>query len=90
MRDDEQFEGRLAAALKTRPIIDQAKGILVGLRCESPDAAFAELKQVAERNGVKVNVLAAALVELAAGRQIADAALAGVVRREWGDWLPAC
>jgi hypothetical protein len=90
MRDDEAFERRLAAALKTRPVIDQAKGILIGVHCETPEAAFAELKYVSEESCVKVAELAAALVDMAAGRDIEDQRLAEVVRKEWGDRLPGC
>jgi len=90
MRDDAAFERRLAAAMKTRPVIDQAKGILIGVRCETPEAAFAELKYASEQNCVKVSELAAALVEMAAGREITDARLAEVVLAEWGDRLPRC
>jgi AmiR/NasT family two-component response regulator len=91
MREDEkQFEGRVAAALKTRPIIDQAKGVLVGARCESPDAAFAELKYVAEQNGFKVSAVAAALVDFAAGRDVPDPRLADVINKEWGKRLSHC
>ena len=90
MRDDAAFERRLAAAMKTRPVIDQAKGILIGVHCETPEAAFAELKYVSEQSCVKVSELAAALVEMAAGREIDDARLAKVVRAEWGNRLPQC
>lgn len=88
--DAEVFEMRLAAAQKTRPAIDLAKGVLVGTRCESPEAAFAELKYISESNHVKVADLAAALVDFAAGRDVEDRALAEVVRREWGDSLSKC
>lgn len=90
MRQDEAFEHRLAAALKTRPVIDQAKGVLVCMRCETPDAAFAELKHVSENNKLKVNTLAAALVDIAAGRHVQDAMLTRIIEKEWGDLLPRC
>ena len=90
MRQDAQFERRLQAALKTRPIIDLAKGVLVGTQCESPEAAFAELKYVSEQNGLKLSKLAEALVEFAAGREVDDPALADLVRREWGDRIAQC
>jgi AmiR/NasT family two-component response regulator len=88
--DADVFETRLAAAQKTRPAIDQAKGVLVGTRCESPEAAFAELKYVSESNHFKVVTVAAALVDFAAGREVDDPALAEVIRREWGQSLSKC
>jgi AmiR/NasT family two-component response regulator len=91
MRQDEaQFERRLQAALRTRPIIDLAKGVLVGTQCESPEAAFAELKHVSEQNRLKLSKVAEALVEFAAGREVADPALAELVRREWGGRIAQC
>ena len=90
MRDDVQFEQRLAAAQKTRPTIDQAKGILIGVRCETPDAAFAELKYVSEAHCLKVIAVASALVDMAAGRDVEDPTLAAVIRKEWGDSLLRC
>ena len=88
--DDAQFERRLRAAMKSRPIIDLAKGVLVGLRCESPEAAFAELKYVSDLHQVKISKVAEALVELAAGRDFEDRELAELVRREWGNRIPQC
>lgn len=90
MRNDAEFDDRLAAALKTRPTIDQAKGILVATRCETPEAAFAELKYVSELHRIKVSALAAALVDLAAGRELEDDQLARVIQKEWGGVLPRC
>lgn len=90
MRNDTEFDDRLAAALKTRPTIDQAKGILVGARCETPEAAFAELKYVSELHRLKVSALAGALVDMAAGREVTDEQLEQVIRKEWGNLLPKC
>ena len=87
MRNNEVVEQRVAAALRTRPVIDQAKGVLVAARCESPEAAFAELKYVAELHGFRVNVLAAGLVDMAAGRDVRDQTLATIIRQEWGHVL---
>jgi AmiR/NasT family two-component response regulator len=87
MRNNDVVEQRVAAALRTRPIIDQAKGVLVAARCESPEAAFAELKYVAELHGFRVNVLAAGLVDVAAGRDVRDETLGCVIRQEWGHLL---
>ena len=89
-QDDAQFERRLEAALKSRPVIDLAKGVLVGTQCESPEAAFAELKYVSEQHCLKLSKVAEALVEFAAGREVDDPALADLVRREWGDRIAQC
>lgn len=89
-QDDTQFERRLQAALKSRPIIDLAKGVLVGTQCETPEAAFAELKHVSEQNNLKVAQVAKAVVEYAAGREVPDPTLADLVRREWGNRLARC
>lgn len=89
-QDDQQFERRLQAAARTRPIIDLAKGVLVGTQCESPEAAFAELKHVSEQNQLKVSKVAEALVDFAAGREVPDRALADLVRRQWGNRIAQC
>lgn len=51
----------------SRKVIDQAIGILVGLRGCSPDDAFAELVRVVHRTGIGVGSLAGALVAVASG-----------------------
>ncbi|MDT5363257.1 MAG: hypothetical protein QOC69_5019 [Mycobacterium sp.] len=51
----------------SRKVIDQAIGILVGLRGCSPDEAFAELVRVVHRTGIGIGSLAGALVALAGG-----------------------
>lgn len=82
-----EFDAQLDAALATRPVIEQAKGVLVGTRCETPDQAFAELRFVSQTHNVKLNALAEALVDGAAGRHIEDDDLRAVVRHEWGPVL---
>ncbi len=86
----DEFEEQLTAALVTRPVIEQAKGILTGVRCATPDQAYAELRHVSQEHNVKLNALAAALVEVAAGKEHDDPLLRKIIWQEWGDVLPTC
>jgi hypothetical protein len=81
------FEQNLQAALVTRPGIEQAKGILVGLRGSTPEQAVAELRWVARDHGVCVTDLAGALVTAAAGGLPRDPRLRRVVCMQWGALL---
>lgn len=85
----DDFEDQLSSALITRPAIEQAKGVLVTLRCATPDQAYAELRQVSDTNKVTVRDLSAALVTAAAGFAPDDPALRKVVWHQWGHMLPA-
>ena len=53
----------LKAALTSRPVIDQAKGILMAERGCSPDEAFAMLSTASQRDNRKVRDIARALVD---------------------------
>ena len=54
---------RLQAQLETMPVIEQAKGILMAqYRCR-PEEAFDLLRRASQRANVKLNVLAAQIVE---------------------------
>ena len=86
---DEDFEAHLNAALVTRPTIEQAKGVLVTLRCATPDQAFAELRHASQTHNVKLRRLAEALVETASGRTPDDPELRKVIWQEWGRLFPA-
>jgi hypothetical protein len=86
LRDD--FDHQLQAALETRPVIEQAKGVLAGVRGATPDQAFAELRHVSQQHNVKLNALAEALVDVAAGISTDDA-LHKIVWLEWGSLLKA-
>ena len=58
-----ELADQLEAALASRAVIDQAKGIIIArYRC-SPDEAFQRLVKVSRNNNVKVRNLAAILVE---------------------------
>lgn len=83
-----EFESHLDAALETRPVIEQAKGILVHARSSTPEQAFAEIKYVSQQHNVKINVLAAAMVATAAGLRPDQPLLRKVIWQEWGDLLP--
>jgi AmiR/NasT family two-component response regulator len=86
----DDFEQHLEAALVTRPVIEQAKGILTGARCATPQQAYEELRFVSQMHNVKVNALAAALVESASGGTPEDPLLRKVIWQEWSDLLPSC
>ena len=54
---------QLATALETRPVIDQAKGILMRDRACTAEEAFALLEAASKRSNVKVRDLARKMVE---------------------------
>jgi AmiR/NasT family two-component response regulator len=83
-----EFDEQLERALETRPVIEQAKGVLAGVRCATPEQAFEELRYVSQTHNVKLNDLAAAVVEAAAGRTPQDPLLRTVVWREWAHIIP--
>ena len=66
-------------------MLDRAEGILVGLRRCTIDAAFGEIVGVSRRHTVPALRVAAALVELAEGRQPRDADAGDVAREEWSE-----
>ncbi len=86
----DEFEEQLNEALVTRPVIEQAKGLLAGLRCATPQQAFEELRFVSQTHNVKLNALAGALVETASGRTPGDPQLRKVIWQEWAGLLPTC
>ncbi len=53
----------LRAALKTRPVIDQAKRILIGQHGCTPEEAFDLLSTASQRENRKVRDIAHAIVE---------------------------
>jgi AmiR/NasT family two-component response regulator len=53
----------LKAALTTRPVIDQAKGILMAERGCTPEEAFALLSGASQRDNRKVRDIARAMVD---------------------------
>jgi len=53
----------LRAALETRPVIDQAKGILMGKHGCSADDAFTMLRLASMRDNRRVRDLAAGIVD---------------------------
>lgn len=94
--DDERWmdlaieAGQLREALVHRADIEQAKGIVMGIRCCGPDDAYRELSTVSQRANVKVALLSTALVAAAdVSRQPADVdpRLADLVSRNWSTGL---
>jgi hypothetical protein len=59
---------RLTAQLRTMPVIEQAKGIVMAQEGCGPDQAFDLLRRASQRANLKVHVLAASLVEQVAGK----------------------
>ena len=55
----------LRAALRTRPAIDQAKGILMAQHGCTPDEAFDMLSEASQRSNQKLRDLAAGIVDSA-------------------------
>ena len=90
MPTSDEFEAYLDATLVARPAIEQAKGILVGALCDTPDRAQQELRRVAGEHGVDLNALAAALVDTAAGGTPDDPLLRKIIWQEWSEVLPDC
>jgi hypothetical protein len=87
---NDPFEDQLSSALVARPTLEQAKGILAGLRCVPPDEAFDELRAAARAHGVDLQDLAAALVRIASGEEVEDPLLRKVIWQEWRDDLSNC
>ena len=54
----DDFDQHLELAMRTRPVIEQAKGVLAGFRCATPEQAFTELVRVSQTYNVKLNMLA--------------------------------
>lgn len=84
----DEFERHLRAALVTRPVIEQAKGVLIGLRSATPEQAYEELRYVSMSHNIKLCELAEALLLAAARRLPRGSCLAPVIWQEWGDVLP--
>jgi hypothetical protein len=59
---------RLTAQVRTMPVIEQAKGIVMAREGCGPDRAFDLLRRASQRANLKVEVLAASLVEQVAGQ----------------------
>jgi len=83
----DEFAKDMQAALGTRPVIEQAKGVLIALRGATPEQAFTELRHASQTHNVKLNALASALVDAVAGRRVTDLALEHALLNEWGNLL---
>jgi AmiR/NasT family two-component response regulator len=80
-----EFEQHLQAAMVSRPVIEQAKGIIMGMHSIPAEAAFAVIRRVSQNHNVPVHTLAESLVLAASGRQVVDAQIRGalVALRGW-------
>lgn len=87
---DDSFEDHLSETLITRPLIEQAKGVIAMAQCLAPEEAFTELRRASETHQVPVRELASALVTAASGRRPPDPQLRKVIWREWGSEFPNC
>lgn len=58
---EEEVDG-LTTAMKTRARIEQAKGIIMALRCVDADTAFAILSEQSQSRNIKVTDIAASLI----------------------------
>jgi two-component system, response regulator / RNA-binding antiterminator len=63
--DCEDEVQNLRAARETRPVIDQAKGMLIGEHGCSPDEAFQMISHASQRENRKVRDIAKAMVDKA-------------------------
>jgi hypothetical protein len=65
-------------------VIEQAKGILMAYRPQSPDQAFAELAHASQQHNVKAATLASALVQVASGASgLLPAGMRDVIETHW-------
>ena len=66
---DPEYE-RLKAQLRTMPVIEQAKGIVMAREGCGPEEAFDVLRRTSQQANVKVHVLASFLVEQIAQKAV--------------------
>ncbi len=85
----DSFEARLESALVTRPVIEQAKGVLVLLRRQPPSDSWEELRGAAETSDVLLQDLAGALVNVASNGIATPGPAYDAVMRTWGLLLGA-
>jgi hypothetical protein len=86
----DDFEDHLAVTLVTRPLVEQAKGVLAMARCATPAQAFEELRRASRFHEVELPELASAVVTAASGGTPEDPQLRKVIWHEWDDVLPDC
>jgi hypothetical protein len=85
---EEGFTRDVWAAAKSRPVIEQAKGILMAHRKQSADEAFAELVEVSQLHNVKLATLSTALTAVTASNDDVPAPLVDVVATHWPELVP--
>lgn len=86
----EEPQDRAEAEEEGTPVVEQARGVLVGAGCATPEFALKELVRASREHGIALEDLAAALVEVASGRAPENTLLRKVVWQEWGDIVPDC
>ena len=70
--DAQQFAADLQTALKSRTVIDQAIGVIMGRRRCTPDRAFEVLRSASQHRNIKLRDLCAELVAGVSGRLPAE------------------
>ena len=72
--------------MQTRPVIEQAKGILTAYGRTTPTMAFDDLVRASQNHNVRLTEIAEALVHVAAGNEaLVDERLHRVIGSEWKD-----
>ena len=75
--------------MQTRPVIEQAKGILTAYGRTTPDSAFDDLVRASQNHNVRLVEIAEALVHLAAGHEaLVDQRMHELIGSEWKDLAP--
>lgn len=71
-RDARSLSENLTQAMQSRAVIEQAKGIIIGVMGVSADEAFEQLRQQSQHENVKVREIAAEIVRRAQRSRPAD------------------
>ncbi len=73
--DTEEFAADLEAALRSRTVIDQAVGVVVGQQRVTPERAFEVLRTASQHRNVKLRVLCAELIASITGEKPPEATI---------------
>jgi hypothetical protein len=71
----------------TRASIEQAKGVIMGIRRCGPDQAFAELRAVSQRTNTKLNVIAETLIAMVANQPPEHTRVRAIILVNWAEAL---
>ena len=78
------FSRDVRAAAQSRSAIEQAKGILMAYRAQSPDQAFIELAHASLQHNVELAALTTAVVQVASGEShLLPLSLRDVIETHW-------